>query len=81
MVFETTGKEDHHEWFESDCLTDKSGRFSLSIMHSPFDEKLRLSATKAGYQPYSVELMASEVHKMLEKDHELIVVLERESPS
>ncbi len=78
VVFELVEPDSHGHREEDHVITDESGRFSLGFTHSPWDDRVSVCVRKEGYKPYCREMTTSETRKIMDQQHEMKVVLEKE---
>lgn len=63
VLFETIDKGEPREAYQCETRTSAEGVFGCGLVHQPWETRLRLTITKAGYNKYVRELSSGEVGK------------------
>jgi hypothetical protein len=63
VLFETIEKGEPAEAYQCETRTSTDGVFGCGLVHQPWETRLRLTITKAGYNKYVRELSSGEVAK------------------
>ena len=79
VKFEVISKGQPEEAYIQTVQSDKNGRFSSLILHSPYESVgLRLTISKIGYRQYIYDFTSTEAREKLEKHDEFNITLEKE---